>query len=198
MWSRNVPPGRSKATASARGVCVRSNESSMEAKPCSAFVTRPSEVLMSVVSAKNARKASDIPSNSNNGRWSGGSSANEVTLQDLLGNVAHARSASHRGLLDDLEGRRFVKAPLFHQHLLGALDDLASLDLVVDDVHHLGHGRRPESRRAEQRGQFGQQFTAAKRLHEIRHHPGVTSALDERTLAEGGEQHDHGARALQL
>jgi hypothetical protein len=31
-----------------------------------------------------------------------------------------------------LEGRGLVESALLHQHLLGALDDLARLDLVVD------------------------------------------------------------------
>ncbi len=127
-----MPPERSKATANARGFWLRTSDSNIAAKPCNAFVTRPSEVAMSVGNAKKARKASDMPSNNTRGRWSFAASANELTLQDLLGDVAHARSPAHRRLLDDLEGRRLVESALLHQHLLGSLDDLTGLDLVLD------------------------------------------------------------------
>ena len=63
------PAGRRRRPA-ARGFWVPTSETSIEAKPCSAFVTRPEEVWMSVGSAKKARKASDIPSSRTSGRWS--------------------------------------------------------------------------------------------------------------------------------
>src|SRR5487761_361818 len=129
MTSRNVPPERSKATAAARGFWLRTSDKSIAANPCSAFVTSPSEVAISVGSAKKARKASDMPSNSTRGRGSVAASANELTFQYLLSDVAHASASAHRRLLDDLEGRRLVESALAHQDLLGALDDLARFDL---------------------------------------------------------------------
>src|SRR5664280_3552748 len=119
---------------------------------------------MSVGSAKKARKARDIPSSSTRGRWSDADSANELALQDLLGDIAHACTTTHGRLLNDLKGRRLVEAALLHEHLLGALDNLTRFDLVVN-VTHFGvvflFGRRTEEGR-----QLGQNLTRSKRLHE--------------------------------
>src|ERR1019366_7087984 len=133
----------------------------------------------------------------NSGRWSLGSSANKLTLQDLLGDVAHAGAPAHRRLLDDLEGGRLVQAPLLHQQFLGPLDNLAGLDLVVD-VAHFRDVRRVLDPGVQDGGQLGQDLTRAKRLYQIGQHAGVAGALDEGALTERGEQHHHRARSLQL
>ena len=105
---------------SARGFWDPTSDTSIEAKPCSAFVTTPADVWISTGSAKNARKASDMPSSSTSGRWSASLdvSANELTLKDLLGNVTHARSSAHGGLLDHFEGRGLVESSLGHERFL--------------------------------------------------------------------------------
>ena len=128
-----MPPERSKATASARGFCVRTSDSSIEAKPCSAFVTSTLGGRDVGRQREEGAKGERHPVQQHQGALIGrAASANELTLQDLLGDVTHARATAHRRLLDDLEGRRLVESALLHQHLLGPLDDLARLDLVLD------------------------------------------------------------------
>src|ERR1700720_717821 len=150
---------------------------------------------MSVGSAKNARKASDIPSNSTRGRWSA-ASTNELTLEYLLSDVAHPRSCAHGGLLNDLESRGLIETAIRHQHLFGPLDDLSSLDLVVG-ARGFVRDEWLARRGIENRRELGQDLTASKGLHQIRGHARVASALDERTLTEGGQQHDDGRGSLQ-
>src|SRR5277367_1060206 len=130
----------------------------MDAKPCRAFVTRPEDVWISTGRAKKARKANDMPSNSNSGRWSV-DSANEFALQNLLGYVAHPRTCSHGGLLNNLKCLRFVHAALGHQYFLRALDDLASFDLVVGTRRVVGHEWFTR-RRVHNRGQLRQYLAA--------------------------------------
>src|SRR3974390_1152647 len=108
MESRKVPPGRSNATASARGRWPRTRTCSIPAKPCRALVARPVDVAMSADSAKNARNARLTPSSGTSGCESDASSTNEVTPEDLLGDVAHSGARLHRCLLDHLERRRLV------------------------------------------------------------------------------------------
>src|SRR5664280_3308249 len=141
------------------------SECNIAANPCNAFVTRPSEVAMSVESAKNARNASDIPSNRTSGRSVFVGSAKKLALQDLLGDVAHARARAHGRLLDHLEGLGLVESSLVHQQLLGTLDDLAGLNLVVGLVG-LGGLHRLVRRGLQYRGQLRQDLAATKRLDE--------------------------------
>src|SRR5580658_93887 len=115
---------------------------------------------MSTGSAKNARKASDMPSNSNSGRWSV-SSANEFALQDLLGHVAHTCSRAHGRLLNHFEGFCLVHAALSHEEFLGTLNNLARLDLVIGARCVVRH-QRLAGRRIEDRRELGQDLATSK------------------------------------
>ena len=57
---------------------------------------------------------------------------------------------------------------------------------------------RFDRERIDDRGEFGQDLTATKRLDEIGNDTRFTRALDECALAEGGEQHDHRVTTLDL
>ncbi len=60
---RNVPPGRSNATATCVGLCFVTSDSIIDAKPYTALTGSPVDVRkFSAGRAKNARKAMEKPS----------------------------------------------------------------------------------------------------------------------------------------
>ena len=81
-----------------------------------------------------------------------------------------------------------------HQEALGAVDDLAGLQLLLE-ARVLVEQRLHLAEAAERHLDRGDQLRLLERLHQVRERAGVAGLLDQVALAEGGED-QHGGLAL--
>ena len=111
-----------------------------------------------------------------------------------LGDVAHARALAHRRALDEGERLALLQPALVDEHALGAVDELARLELLaerVDLAAELLQLAEPTDGHLDGRDEIA----LLVRLHEVGQRAGVAGVLDHLTLAERGE-HEHAADPL--
>ena len=115
-------------------------------------------------------------------------------VEDPLGDVAHACALAHRRALDERERLGLLHPALVHQQPLGAVDQLARLELLAERVDLAGEvaqlAEAPD-RDLDRRDQVA----LLERLDEVGQGAGVARLLDHLALAEGGED-QHAAQLL--
>src|SRR2546423_1342600 len=90
---------------------------------------------MSGGSAKNARYVKEFPSSRRSLLMA---SRRQITSHHTFGHGPHLGALGHGALLDEREGVLFRQAMTIHEHALGAVDDLARLQLLLESLHLIG------------------------------------------------------------
>src|SRR5439155_26147001 len=94
----------------------------------------------------------------------------------------HRLAAVHRRAPQSLEGFVLSEAEARHQRALGALDDLAALERLLELLRFREARDREVERRRELRW--------TQRLEEVAHYAGRVRVFDQRSVGMAGDEHD--------